>query len=109
MLVFAPAHPRYPHRPDIVEYEVRSTVDGHLVLPVFSTLKRLVATLGPAQPWVELPLDSVERSVAVAPGVTVVVDPSMTQELWTWDANSLRAAMVRSGTSVEPEEPARVG
>src|SRR5206468_242790 len=84
VLVFAPAHPRFPNRPDIVEYEVRRTVDGHLVLPVFTSQRRLVKTLGDAQPWVELPLESVEQSAGVAPEISVVVDPGMTQDLWTW-------------------------
>lgn len=101
VLVHVPAHPRHAARPDIVEYEVRRTADGDLVLPVFTTRKQLVRMLGPAQPWVAQPLENLERALAAAPTVRVVVDPATSQDLWTWDPASLRAAMERAGIPAE--------
>jgi hypothetical protein len=50
-IVVVPAHPdvRPGHDGNVI-FEVRRASDGDLALPVFSTVSRLVAVLGPQQP-----------------------------------------------------------
>src|SRR5438477_10727481 len=48
-IVIAPAHPA-PHEPAEIVFEVRPGAEGIDVLPVFSSVRQLVATFGPAQP-----------------------------------------------------------
>lgn len=55
------------------------------MLPVFTTVDRLVSTLGPYQPWVYMPLRAARAIVNVAGVHDVVLDPSgaSTDSLWT--------------------------
>ncbi len=88
-IVIAPAHPapRDGH-PDLV-FELREGADAMAVLPVFSSVRRLVLALGQAQPWVALPLLRV-RELAAAGGVsTVVVDPEVASGAWRWGYRDL--------------------
>jgi len=88
-LVVAPAHPAH-ERTEIV-FEVRPGADGADVLPVFSTVRQLVAAFGPAQPWLALPLRTV-RELAAAGGVRqVVLDPAVTPGAWRWQYSDLEA------------------
>jgi hypothetical protein len=88
-VVVAPAHPAH-ERTEIV-FEVRPGADGTDVLPVFSTVRKLVAAFGPAQPWLALPLRSV-RELAGAGGVRqVVLDPVVTPGAWRWQYSDLEA------------------
>ena len=86
-LVIVPAHP-VPHRE--IEFETREDLGrGGPVLPVFSTVRRLVRTLGPDQPWVAMPLASV-RELAGSAGVREVrLDPSAAPGAWRWDDEEL--------------------
>jgi hypothetical protein len=58
-IVIAPAHPAH-ERTEIV-FEVRPGTDGTDVLPVFSSVRHLVAAFGEAQPWLALPLHTVRE------------------------------------------------
>lgn len=86
-LVIVPAH---PVRGGDVEFETRQELPSRtIVLPVFSTVGRLVQTLGPAQPWVAMPLVSV-RELAGSAGLREVrLDPSAAPGAWRWDDQDL--------------------
>lgn len=86
-LVIVPAHPA-AHRE--IEFEIRENLStGAPVLPVFSTVGRLVQALGPDQPWVAMPLASV-RELAGSAGLREVrLDPSAGPGAWRWDDEKL--------------------
>jgi hypothetical protein len=90
-IVVAPAHPAIADgQPDIV-FELRQSADAPAVLPVFSSVHKLVEALGEAQPWVALPLLKV-RELAEAGGVhTVVLDPDVQPGAWRWGYGDLDA------------------
>ena len=86
-LVIAPAHPA--SKSTEIVFEVRPGGDGVNVLPVFSTVRQLVATFGPAQPWVALPLRKA-RELAAAGGIgEVVLDPVVPPNAWRWHYSDL--------------------
>jgi hypothetical protein len=86
-IVIAPAHPAH-ERTEIV-FEVRPGTEGIDVLPVFSSVRHLVAAFGPAQPWLALPLRTV-RELAAAAGVPeVVLDPVVPSGAWHWQYSDL--------------------
>jgi len=86
-LVIAPAHPANENT-EIV-FEVRPGAGGPDVLPVFSSVRKLVETLGPAQPWVALPLVKA-RELAAAGGIgEVVLDPVVPAGVWRWHYSDL--------------------
>jgi hypothetical protein len=84
-LVVVPAH---PGAGDQLLLEARLEPGG-LVLPVFSSVRALVAALGQAQPWAVLPLGRV-ADVAVAARVhRVVLDPEVSGGAWRWEEQDL--------------------
>jgi hypothetical protein len=88
-IVVAPAHPDIREGGKDVVFEVRNGADGGQVLPVFSTVRLLVEVLGPAQPWVALPLESA-RALAASRGVDrVVLDPVAEPGAWRWHPEDL--------------------
>jgi SseB protein N-terminal domain len=91
-VVVAPARPdiRPGHEGDVI-FEVRQLSDGGRALPVFTTVSRLVAVLGPEQPWVAIPLRNVEAIVGGAGVDRVVVDPQADPNAWRWRASDLEA------------------
>jgi hypothetical protein len=81
--VAVPARPGAPGTDELL-LEARDLPDGR-VLPVFSTVRALVAQLGEAQPWAVLPLGRA-RQLAAAAGVgRVALDPVVTPEAWRWN------------------------
>jgi hypothetical protein len=81
-LVIVPAHPAADT--GMVEFEVRQLPDGTAVLPVFSTVARLVRECGPYQPWASIPL-SVARQASAQAGVSrLALDPVLDAESWRW-------------------------
>lgn len=87
-IVVAPAHPA-PHEPADVVFEVRPGAEGIDVLPVFSSVRQLVAAFGPAQPWLALPLRTV-RELAAAGGIReVLLDPEVPPGAWRWQYSDL--------------------
>jgi SseB protein N-terminal domain len=104
-VVIAPAHPDDGRR-EIV-FEVRESAEGRNVLPVFSSVPRLVATLGPAQPWVALPLHEV-RALAAGGGVhEVVLDPVARPDAWRWKYQDLEMLEQRLDRPQSPDIPRR--
>lgn len=86
--VIAPAHPA-PHEPTEIVFETRPGEAGPDVLPVFSSVRRLVAAFGPAQPWLALPLRTV-RELAAAGGIgEVVLDPVVPASAPRWQYSDL--------------------
>jgi hypothetical protein len=89
--VFAPAHPQVlGGRKDVV-FEVRRLADGTAVLPVFSTVQKLVAALGEAQPWACLPLREVRGLMGLSRVEQVLIDPDLDQGAWRWRETDLLA------------------
>ena len=87
-LVAVPAHPGGPGSGRLF-LEARESPRSGRVLPVFSTVGRLVAALGPAQPWAVLPLDRA-RDMATAAGVGLIaLDPVVSPGAWRWAACDL--------------------
>jgi hypothetical protein len=85
--VIAPAHP--DNRSTEIVFEVRQAANGMDVLPVFSSVRHLVHTLGPSQPWVAMPLIKV-RELAAAGGIQqVVLDPEAQRGAWRWQYSDL--------------------
>jgi hypothetical protein len=88
-LVAVPAHPGGPGSGRLF-LEARDSPHGGRVLPVFSTVGRLVAALGPAQPWAVLPPDRA-RDMATAAGVgRIVLDPDVSPGAWRWAVRDLQ-------------------
>jgi hypothetical protein len=95
-IVIAPARPDL--RPDLrpgndgdVIFEVRELSGGGRAMPVFTTVMRLVATLGQDQPWVALPLRNLQAIMGGAGVDTVVLDPRAQPGAWRWQASDLQA------------------
>ena len=78
-----------------VVFEVRELSDGGRALPVFTTVKRLVATLGPDQPWVALPLRNIQAIMGGAGVDRVVIDPQAQPGTWRWQPSDLQALIER--------------
>ncbi len=91
-IVIAPARRdvRPGHEGDVI-FEVRELSDGGRALPVFSSVKLLVAALGPDQPWVALPLRNIQVIMGGAGVDRIVTDPQADPGAWRWRENDLRA------------------
>jgi hypothetical protein len=89
-MVVAPAHPGSPRSGELF-IEARKLPGNGRVLPVFSTVSKLVDALGHAQPWAMLPLERA-RQMATAAGIDVIaLDPVMSPETWKWRPPDLAA------------------
>lgn len=81
-----------PGRGGDVIFEVRELPGRGRVMPAFSTVSRLVAALGPHQPWVALPLANLQEIMGGAGVYTVVLDPQPAPGGgWRWQESDLRA------------------
>jgi hypothetical protein len=88
-IVIAPAHPALEDGERDIVFELRESAGDVTVLPVFTSVPRLVDALGHAQPWVALPLHKL-RQLAAASGVrTVVLDPDVQPGAWRWGYDDL--------------------
>jgi SseB protein N-terminal domain len=91
-IVIAPARRDVrPGRSGDVVFEVRALPGGRRVMPVFTTVSRLVAALGPYQPWVALPLGEIQQIMGGAGVYSVVLDPQAGPGAWRWQQSDLRA------------------
>jgi hypothetical protein len=81
-VVVVPAHPR----PDGSRgFDIELAVsNGRPLIPAFSSVDRLVETLGEHQPWLGLTPDQIG---AVYSGISIVLDPvpGVVQKLWSAD------------------------
>jgi hypothetical protein len=84
-LVVVPAH---PGAGDQLLFEARREPGG-LVLPVFSSVRALVAAFGHAQPWAVFPLGRVADIAAAARVHRVVLDPEVSSGAWRWEQQDL--------------------
>jgi hypothetical protein len=91
-VVLAPARPdiRPGHAADVV-FEVRRLSDGGRALPVFTTVERLIAALGPVQPWVALPLQNIQHIMGGTGVARIVIDPAATPGAWRWQVSDIEA------------------
>lgn len=86
--VITPAHP--DNGSTEIVFEVRQAANGMDVLPVFSSVRHLIHTLGPEQPWVAMPLIRV-RELAAAGGIQqVILDPEAQPGAWRWQESDLQ-------------------
>jgi hypothetical protein len=102
-IVLVPAHPADRESGDLV-FEVRELADGTPVLPVYSSTTRLVAALGPAQPWAAFPLQITREMMARAGVGMVVLDPEIAPGAPRWRPEDL-AETAESITDQAGEEP----
>jgi hypothetical protein len=89
--VFVPAHPRYPGggRPAVIALELLA-LNGTTPVPVaFTTLERLVAALGPAQPWIAVSLGPFAEGMAASGLPAVRLDPKTAEGAASWRAEDL--------------------
>jgi hypothetical protein len=70
-------------------FEVRRASDGELAMPVFSSLDRLTAALGPEQPWVALPLHNVQVIMGGTGVDRVLLDPAAEPGTRRWNAGDI--------------------
>jgi hypothetical protein len=87
-MVAAPAHPGAPGSGEFF-LEARRLSGDRRVLPVFSTVAKLVEALGEAQPWATLPLERAAQLAAEAGIDLVALDPVMSAETWKWGSQNL--------------------
>jgi SseB protein N-terminal domain len=88
-LVIAPARPGADGRNGELAFELRQLADGRVALPVFSTVAELVRVLGRYQPWVCVPLGTVEEAISRAGVSLMVLDPGVDSRAWRWSPASL--------------------
>jgi hypothetical protein len=95
-IVIAPARQdvRPGHDGDVI-FEVREISDGGRALPVFTSVERLVQTLGPDQPWVALPLRNIQAIMGGAGVDRVLIDPLAQPGAWRWQPSDLQALIGR--------------
>jgi SseB protein N-terminal domain len=86
-VVIAPAHPGGGHTE--VLFETRTDADGRQVLPVFSSLRRLLAAFGPAQPWIAVDMRTAWKVAAGGGLADVLVDPAVPAGVWQWSTQDL--------------------
>ena len=100
--VFVPAHPRHvvtadprgrPVRVPFVAYELFAPASGGTTAPValaFTTLERLVAALGDAQPWIATSLGPLAEGMRER-GAGVMLDPRLDPGRANWRPADLAA------------------
>jgi hypothetical protein len=89
-LVFVPARPQVSRGGRDVAYETRTLADGTVALPVYSTVTKLVAALGHYQPWICVPLRTVQADMGKAGVRQVVLDAAVDTSAWHWQEGGLR-------------------
>jgi hypothetical protein len=88
-VVYVPAHPIEAGGRKDIAFETRGIGSGTQVALAYSSIARLVESLGHAQPWLAMPLGRL-RQVMRSSGVTqVVVDPIVPAEAWRWAPEAL--------------------
>lgn len=100
--VFVPAHPRHavatdprgrPVRVPFIAYELFALTSGGTTAPAafaFTTLERLVAALGDAQPWIATSLGPLAEGMRER-GAVVLLDPALAPGQVNWQPADLAA------------------
>jgi hypothetical protein len=65
-----------------VQLEIRLQADGTRMLPVFSSVARLMDELGPQQPWICLPMSAAAEAATRAAVDRVALDPVLGPGAW---------------------------
>lgn len=94
-LLFVPARP--VHEPGSASYgvEVRRLDSGEYACTAFSTVRRLVDTLGMYQPWVGVAADQLVRYLDRLGVRELYVDSGLPDEAWRWQPEQLRALVTQ--------------
>ncbi len=89
--VFVPAHPRPPRdgEPPVIGLELMTGADGEPVSVAFTSLEKLVAALGPAQPWVGALLGTFTEMMTRAGLSPVLLDPAVPPGAGRWRPSDL--------------------
>lgn len=82
-VVFAPAYPDPRPGHGGVRFETRASVDGEITGVAFRGLDKLVAALGPAQPWIAIRLDRLGDVLGAAGIRRILVDPPAVESGWS--------------------------
>lgn len=93
--VFVPAHPRHPadpsRRPEI-GFELLGRQDGSRPVPVaFTDVRKLVAALGDAQPWIAVPVRWFVELMRDSGFGRTYLDPEVEPGTPTWSADAVKA------------------
>jgi hypothetical protein len=90
-VVYVPAHPRHREEggPVVVGIELLTGPDGDPVPVAFTSTERLVAELGPSQPWVAAALGTFTEMTARAGLPPVRLDPRVPPEAASWRPGDL--------------------
>jgi len=81
--------------------EVRQRPDGTRELPVFSSLGRLVQTLGRHQPWVALPLETVREMLGGGEVDRLALDPAGAPGTWRWTGEDFETSRGKHAAGTE--------
>lgn len=90
-IVFVPARPLPVGEDTRAALELRELADGTKALPAFTTLAKLVAALGDAQPWVAMPLSAVQEQMRKSQIGPIALDPAIAPGAWRWQRPDLDA------------------
>ncbi len=90
-IVYVPAHPDPRAGHDGVRFETRLGAAGAPVGVAFTSLDKLVETLGGAQPWIAVPLSRLRLIFGAAGVAQIALDPVPGAELPRWGVDDLMA------------------
>ena len=88
-IVYVPAHPVDAGRGKDVAFETRRTDGGAQVAVAFSSVARLVESLGDAQPWLAMPLGRLRQVMGSSGVAEVAIDPAVPAGAWRWMPDAL--------------------
>lgn len=89
-VVYVPAHPITAGARKDVAFETRQLESGGQAAIAFTSLSRLVDTLGNSQPWVAMPMGRL-RELMGSNGIgQVAVDPVVPTDAWRWQQKGIR-------------------
>jgi hypothetical protein len=84
VVVYVPAHPiTSGHRKDVA-FETRRLASGEPAAMAFTSLSRLVESLGKAQPWLAMPMGRLRALMGTSGVGKVALDPTVPAEAWRW-------------------------
>lgn len=84
-MVVVPSHPGAGNQ---LILEARRDAE-ELALPLFSSVRALVAGLGRSQPWVVMSLSEVVRHAAAGGIDKLIIDPEVSDDAWRWEPADL--------------------
>lgn len=83
-VVYVPAHPGPDSDGEVVRFETRCLPSGEAVGVAFRSRSALVEALGPAQPWLALPLTRLEVILGAAGIRRTLIDPPVDESAAWW-------------------------